>query len=607
MPHTRDDFRRLLLTLNAPLRDGFSPGRAQVRLGWHSAHFDRKAEWFEGFARPLWGLAPLAAGGGDYPDWELFRQGIAAGTDPAHPEYWQQPGDHDQRSVEMAALGFALALAPEELWDKLPAPARGTLATWLGSIQSVAMADNNWHFFPVLAGLGLERVGVPIDAASRLRHLERIEEFAGTDGWYGDGPRGHIDHYNGFALQFYGLIYATLAGDRDPARAARYRDRAAAFAQGFQHWFGADGAMLCMGRSRTYRFASAAFWAALAYAGVEALPWGVIRGLWARQIRWWLDQPMLDAQGRLTVGYVWPNYLMSEEYNSPGSPYWAFKAFLPLALPEDHPFWTAAELPHPAAEGPVAIPGAAMLANRVAGDVFVLPNGPTRSDLRGAVDKYNKLAYSTRFGMSVEGERWIGQGACGDNILAVSADGESWHARRSTTRRRFGGSWIESAWSPLPGVEIETLQSFVGRWEVRLHRIMTDRAISVVESGHAVPCRTASRRGAAAAPEAGGMALVLDDGQVSAIQDLGGQRGGAAMAVMPNTSLVFPQASVPVLLAELPAGTTLLGTAVQAGRNLDPSATPSAKAITAMARDANWPEPAIVPCRIAVEPRQSVR
>ncbi|MDT8266220.1 DUF2264 domain-containing protein, partial [Roseomonas sp. DSM 102946] len=58
---TRADAAHLLLDLNAPLRPCFSPGRAQVRLGLDSAHFDRKAEWFEGYARPLWGLAPFAA------------------------------------------------------------------------------------------------------------------------------------------------------------------------------------------------------------------------------------------------------------------------------------------------------------------------------------------------------------------------------------------------------------------------------------------------------------------------------------------------------------------------------------------------------------------
>src|SRR5262245_46997339 len=84
----RSDTRRLLLDLFQPLVPAFSPGRAQVKLGHDAAHFDRKAAWFEGFARPLWGLAPLHAGGGDFAFWSLFRDGISSGVDPDHPEYW---------------------------------------------------------------------------------------------------------------------------------------------------------------------------------------------------------------------------------------------------------------------------------------------------------------------------------------------------------------------------------------------------------------------------------------------------------------------------------------------------------------------------------------
>lgn len=40
----------------------------------------------------------------------------------------------------------------------------------------------------------------------------------------------------------------------------------------------------------------------------------------------------------LTIGYAYPNILMSENYNVPGSPYWCMKAFAFLMLPAGHPF-----------------------------------------------------------------------------------------------------------------------------------------------------------------------------------------------------------------------------------------------------------------------------
>src|SRR5688572_2014932 len=89
---TRDDLQRLVGELTSPLIPHFSAGRAQVRLGANQAHYGDPAGWLEGFARPLWGLASLAAGGGNFPHWSLWLEGIASGVDPAHEEYWGLTG-----------------------------------------------------------------------------------------------------------------------------------------------------------------------------------------------------------------------------------------------------------------------------------------------------------------------------------------------------------------------------------------------------------------------------------------------------------------------------------------------------------------------------------
>jgi hypothetical protein len=59
----------------------------------------------EGFCRPLWGLAALLEGGGDYHGTEWWIQGLKAAMDPESPEYWGYPRDNDQRMVEMCPLG----------------------------------------------------------------------------------------------------------------------------------------------------------------------------------------------------------------------------------------------------------------------------------------------------------------------------------------------------------------------------------------------------------------------------------------------------------------------------------------------------------------------
>ena len=82
------DMRRALTDLFDPLLPYFSQGNARVRIDGAGAHFDRTAADLEGFARPLWGLAPLGAGGGDFRHWDRFAEGLANGVDPKHPEYW---------------------------------------------------------------------------------------------------------------------------------------------------------------------------------------------------------------------------------------------------------------------------------------------------------------------------------------------------------------------------------------------------------------------------------------------------------------------------------------------------------------------------------------
>ena len=74
---TRSDMQHALLDLFDPLLPYFSKGNARVRLDAAAAHFDRAAADLEGFARPLWGLAPFAAGGGEFLHWRRYAERIA--------------------------------------------------------------------------------------------------------------------------------------------------------------------------------------------------------------------------------------------------------------------------------------------------------------------------------------------------------------------------------------------------------------------------------------------------------------------------------------------------------------------------------------------------
>lgn len=563
---TRADVQRGVRQLIDPLEAHRSPGCARVKPGSAGAWFPDTAAALEGFARPLWGLAPLAAGGGDFGDWARIREGLTHGTDPDHPEYWGPAGNDSQKHVETAAIGFGLALAPETLWVPLEAETKDRLVTYLRQVDDASLYDCNWLFFRVMVHLGLESVGAEYDRELSRDTLDRLESFATEDGWYADGPpeESARDYYVPWAMHTYGLIYATLAEADDPERADRFRERAATFAPQFRHWFREDGAGLPYGRSLTYRFAQAAFWGALAFADVEALPWGELKGLWLRNIRWWADQPIFTNGGVLSVGYRYSTLKVSEPYNSPSSPYWALKAFLPLALEPDHPFWQAE--PQPLSERPVQAvqsePELIVCRDRTAKHHYALAAGQSTPYL----EKYTKFAYSSAFGFSVRGRRPGLEGAGHDSALALREDGKDYRIRLSVDETGVRDGTLYSRWTPWDDVRVDTWLAPATPWHVRVHRLETDRSIHSAEGGFAYPRDEETRRDRNEHRTSDGSARYRSSDGASGIRDLRGRREGETAGQDPNTNVCHPRTIVPSLVGEHEPGTHWLVAAVTAAR-----------------------------------------
>lgn len=127
----RASVQDLLKTLLDPLQPFFSPQKARVKLpGGTGIRFDHVASELEGFARPLWGLSALLAGGGSYEGTELWIEGFKAGVDPESPEYWGDIKDSDQRMVECCVLGFTLAVVPD-FWQSMSVRDKNNTEAWL--------------------------------------------------------------------------------------------------------------------------------------------------------------------------------------------------------------------------------------------------------------------------------------------------------------------------------------------------------------------------------------------------------------------------------------------------------------------------------------------
>ncbi len=554
---TRDDVVRATEALLTPLIPFFTPEGSGIRLSVLAGAHGEPTASLEAFSRALWGLVPLLAGGGAFPNADLWRNGIVAGTNPEHPGYWGTLFGCDQRQVEQPAIALALALKPDIFWEPLSDVERGRVSAWLYQTNEVDIVDSNWRWFRVLVNASLRNLGEKWSPERLESDLNRIDEFHLGDGWYRDENRIG-DYYIPMAMQFYGLLYAKISGELDPVRSAELKDRAARFTQDFIHWFSEDGSAIPFGRSLIYRMAQGAFWGALAFADVEALPWGEIKGLYLRHLRWWLAQPIFTESGTLTIGYRFLNPSMGESYNAHGSPLWALKMLLPLALPENHPFWQSEEKPMPARSAVSLQPraGMALCHDVKSGHVFALNRGqPIEGWPRHCAHKYGKCAYSATFGFGVAAGATAGRAGL-DCTFALSDDGgRHFRLREKCESPAIENGALTSAWCPWPDVEVRTwlLPALPGH--LRVHRIRSERALRSSDGGFAID------RQATGFKELSSHAIT-NDAMGSAILDLFGQRQKVLQAHEPWHHLMWFSAIFPTLFGEHPPGETWLATYV---------------------------------------------
>ena len=541
-----DALRRLIL----PLEPWRSLGAARVVLSPAGACFDQTAAELEGFARPLWGAVPAALGGDDVLDWGLICHGLANGTDPDHPEFWGWPIDLDQRLVELAAIGFAMLVVPEKIWQPLSTDAQRRVISYLRHATTCQFSANNWFYFRLLMDAGMRAVGEDIPVAAGTPMREALNNLYLKDGWYRDGPGRRVDHYTGFAFHTYALLLHRFAPHTDKGQ---HLARARLFAPQFAHWFDSEGRSLAYGRSMTYRFATVAFFGAYALADDEpVLDWGVLKGIVLRNLRWWSKQPIADRDGILPVGYTYPNPLMAENYNSACSPYWALKAFLPLALAEEHPFWRSEEMPLPEPSQKISVqhqPG--FVIDRQDNQTITLSAGQESQNFRHGDEKYAKFAYSTRFAFSVESRGATLLDAALDGMLGVQADGRPWVPRRSCVAAGIAENVVYALWQPYPDTKIETwlVPCFSGH--LRLHRIDTPVVLNTVEGGFAIW----RLDGPETEHEISDCTATARSDASSVIHNLGGvSRKPRVHGPDPNTNLSAPRSWIPQLIGQVEPG-----------------------------------------------------
>lgn len=558
---TKEGARAALLRLLEPLKPFYSPGGARVELGVTSAHYENGSIPMEAFARPLWGLVPLWAGGGGEPDFEaLYRRGFENGPDPDHPEYWHTCRDYDQKFCEMAAVSYGILFTPDKVWEPLSDRGKDNLAEWMWEINRHECVASNWQWFAILTNLALKSVGRPYSQERLSFGLGLIEDYYDDGGWYHDGAGGEKDYYNPFVMVSYGLLYAMFMEKEEPERCARFRERARAFARDYLYWFAPDGASIAYGRSLTYRFAQGAFWSVALLAGEEVLPLPVMKGLIARHLAWWLNQPICDNAGVLTIGYAYPNLQMSETYNAPGSPYWALKSFAFLALPDSHPFWAAECAPLPGMEPCRYLPHANMLVQHDGRQAVALVPGRLEMEpYAHTAEKYSKFAYSSRFGFSIARANYELAQMAPDSSLCFRVGRYCYQRDVAQPGCSIGPDGIETRWSPLDGIQVATRIEPTQTGHIRTHVIDSAFDCEAYDCGFAV--NADDRRSPARGAE-GPRARAGCGEDFCAVASLEGDGRGEVLLPDPNTSLIFPKTAIPMAVYRVHKGVQTIRTQV---------------------------------------------
>lgn len=484
---TKKDFVNCLEKILLPVKHCITPEKSGFRFSEAGVFYTKRVAELEAFARMLWGLAPLWGGGEDFDDFEnIYLDGIINGTDPKSVGYWGEIHDYDQKLIEAAPVCLALVLAPEKLWEPLNDKQKENLINWLKKGNEVKRRENNITFFVIFINLALKKLGYDYRQDKIDEAIDIYNSLYKGEGWYTDGDIEKVDWYIPFAIHFYCLIYAKLMEKEDPVNSKAFKERACLFAKDFIYWFADDGAAIPIGRSLTYRFAQCCFWSACVYAGIEPFPIGVMKGIIVRNLEWWLKQPIFDSHGVLTIGYAYPNINMAEEYNSFGSPYWALKAFLVLALDEEHIFFKTKAEPLPELDSLKVMKNAKMVIQRMKDNVVALTPGRwTGFDHMHAAEKYSKFAYCSKYGFSVPRSYVRIDKAATDSMLAFVKD-DMVFVRRNTLEYRIEDSGeIYSKWSPLNGIIVETILIPTEDGHIRRHTITSDFEVEAYDCSFA--------------------------------------------------------------------------------------------------------------------------
>lgn len=303
-----------------------------------------------------------------------------------------------QFTCEFGGLFKTLLLLPDVLWPHFTKEQQDEMAVTISKWAHHRTTQNNWRIFNITSLSFLKKAGYEIDDELLKNHLMWVISYHSGDGWYLEQT------YNYYTVSLF-IVYCTIwnraFGDEYYPEIAEVIERSAhQLMETYTNFYARDGYINMWARSICYRtWVSGGFTASFLLKGNHPIDPGFARRLCSGSLLQFVTREDFYENDIPALGFYGHKEFMLQSYSCPASPFLMFLPFICLALPEDHPFWTAKEnegfwdeLEDKTHVEVLGNPGLVLVNHGKTGTSEIVPGKVYYQD-----SNYSKLSYNTHF------------------------------------------------------------------------------------------------------------------------------------------------------------------------------------------------------------------
>lgn len=250
-----------------------------------------------------------------------------------------------QPIVDAAYFAQGLLRCPR-VWNMIDEKTQAKIITAFKDLRRIKPFGNNWLLFAsMLESFIYDKTGECDEDRLLNGIFSFIYGFYVGDGFYGDGNDFVYNYYNSYVIHpmLMDILLCIQNYNHGDLRdcLALEKNRYERYVQLLERQISENGTIPVYGRTVTCRLG--ALNAIAEYVclidSVHFLPMGQIRSAMTAVLEKQLSDREFDSDGFLHIGFQSSQLKLAEDYISSGSSYHCATFFLPLGLPNEHPFW----------------------------------------------------------------------------------------------------------------------------------------------------------------------------------------------------------------------------------------------------------------------------